>query len=150
MSRVTLFSFSQVTGMARQKVRPAYQLISASSALALRRHKTGKEKEADFLETFDSGMDVLNSGHPGDVKPLRRGYSGKPDQEAALTALAEEAAGMRIGKVKHMYPFQKGLLVTVRSVRGLRKDLQERYGSGYVLADTSPHSGQAGKLLPAK
>lgn len=114
--------------MARQKVRPAYQLISASSALALRRYTTGKEKEATFLDIFDSGMDVLNCGHLRDVKPLRRGYNGRPEQEAALTALAQEAAGMRVGKARHLYPFQKGLLVTIRAVRGLLKDLQERYG----------------------
>ena len=114
--------------MARQKVRPAYELISASSALALRRYKTDKEKEAGFLETFDNGMDVLNSAHLRDAKPLRRGYSGRPEQEAALDALVVEATHMRVGKAKSPYPFQRGLLVTVRSVRGLLKDLQDRYG----------------------
>ena len=79
--------------MARQKVRPAYQLVSASSALALRRHMIDKEKEADFIEKFDSGMDVLNSAHPGDVKLLRRGYSGRPEQEAALAALERGLPG---------------------------------------------------------
>ena len=73
-------------------------------------------------------MDVLNSGHRNDVKPLRRGYSGLPEQEAALTALIEEVAGMRVGKAGHQYAFQKGLQVTVRLVRGLLKDMQTQFG----------------------
>ena len=55
---------------------PAYELLSASCGLAVQRYMPGKEKEAAFLFTIDSGMDVLNSGHPRDAKPLRRGYSG--------------------------------------------------------------------------
>ena len=35
---------------------------------------------------------------------------------------------MRVGKARHQYPFQKGLLVTVRSVRGLLKDMQTQFG----------------------
>ncbi|KAF0301696.1 hypothetical protein FJT64_026068 [Amphibalanus amphitrite] len=87
-------------------------------ALALRRHMTDKEKEVDFIKKIDSGMDVLNSAHPGDVKLLRRGYSGRPEQEEALAALEKEVAGMRVGNARHLYPFQKGLLVTIRAVPG--------------------------------
>ena len=119
--------------MARQKVRPAYQLLNASSALALRRYTT-KKTEADFFEIIDAGMDVLNAGHPGDVKLLRRGYSGRPEQEAALSALAEEIAAFRVGSAKFLYPFQKGLLVTIRAVRGLLADVQAKFGSDtYIL-----------------
>ena len=127
-----LFLFHQVAGMARQKVRPAYQLLSASCALALRRY-TEKKVEADFFSIVDAGMDVLNAGHPADVKSLRRGYSGRPEQEDALTALVEEVAAFRVGKASFLYPFQKGLLVTVRAVRGLLADLQARFGDNTYL-----------------
>ena len=98
---------------------------SASSALALRCY-TNREAEADFFATVDVRMDVLNAGHPSDVKPLCRGYSGRPEEEAALTALVEEVAAFRVGGGggRFLYPFQKGLLVTVRAVRGLLADLQ--------------------------
>ncbi|KAF0306299.1 Transposable element P transposase [Amphibalanus amphitrite] len=122
----------EVVGMARQKVRPAYQLLSASCALALRRY-TEKKVEADFFSIVDAGMDVLNAGHPADVKLLRRGYSGRPEQEDALTALVEEVAAFRVGKAGFLYPFQKGLLVTVRAVRGLLADLQARFGDNTYL-----------------
>ncbi|KAF0297948.1 Transposable element P transposase [Amphibalanus amphitrite] len=123
----------KVSGLARQKVRPAMQLLSASSALALSRYMD-KEEEARLLRIVDDGFDVLNSGHPGDTKPLRRGYSAGPEQEAALSALAEEAATLRIGAARHLYPFQKGILVTVQSVRGLLADIRERCGADtYIL-----------------
>ena len=123
---------SQVTGLARQKVRPAMQLLSSTSALAMRRYM-GKEEEARFLRVVDEGFDVLNSAHPKDVKPLRRGYSGQPEQEAALTELVKETTAMRIGKARHLYPFQKGILVTVKSVRGLLADVRSRYGADTYL-----------------
>ena len=123
----------QITSLARQKVRPAYETVSASCGLALRRYMPDKKAEADFFFVIDSGMDVLNGGHPKDPKPLRRGYSGTPEQEAALTALVEEMSAMRIGSVRHLLPFQKGLLVTVRSVRGLLGDVRQRYGADCFL-----------------
>ena len=103
------------------------QLLSASSALALSRYMD-KEEEARFLRVIDGGFDVLNSGHPGDVKRLRQGFSGQPEQETALDELAEEAATMRVGAARHLYPFQKGILVTVQSVRGLLADVRESCG----------------------
>ena len=114
--------------MARQKVRPAYELLSASCGLAVQRYIPGKEKEAAFLFTIDSGMDVLNSGHPRDAKPLRRGYSGTPEQEDALSKLVEEVEGLRVGSAGYLLPFQKGLVVTVKAVRGPLADVQQRFG----------------------
>ncbi|XP_043195134.1 uncharacterized protein LOC122366685 isoform X1 [Amphibalanus amphitrite] len=78
----------------------------------------GKEKETAFLFTIDSGMDVLNSGHPRDAKTLRRGCSGTPGQEDALSKLVEEVEGLRFGSAGHLLPFQKGLVVTVKVERG--------------------------------
>ena len=103
------------------------QLLSSSSALALSRYLQ-KEEEARFLRTIDEGFDVPNSGHPGDVKRLRQGYTGQPEQEAALSALAEEAATLRVKNARVLYPFQKGIIVTVRSVRGLLANMQEKFG----------------------
>ncbi|KAF0310604.1 Transposable element P transposase [Amphibalanus amphitrite] len=117
---------------ARQRVRPAVQLLSATSALALERY-LGRDEAARFFRVVDDGFDVLNAGHPPDVKPFRRGYSGTPEQETALTALQREVEGLRVGSARHL-PFQGGLLVDVRSVPGLLKDLQKTLGPDtYIL-----------------
>ena len=122
----------QVAGQARQRVRPAVQLLSATSALALERY-LGRDEEALFLRVVDNGFDVLNAGHPGDVKPFRRGYSGTPEQEEALTTLQREVEGLRVGSSQHLLPFQKGLLVDIRSVRGLLKELEKNLGPDIYL-----------------
>ena len=70
---------------------------------------------------------------PGDIKALRRGYSGLHDQEAALSALEKEVSMLRVGKVNHLYPFQKGILVTVRAARGLLADLKKKLGDDTYL-----------------
>ena len=88
---LSLFEF-QVENQARQRVRPAVQLLSATSALAMERY-LGRHEEASFLRIVDNGFDVLNAGHRTDVKPFRRGYSGTPEQEAALTAPAAGGGG---------------------------------------------------------
>ncbi|KAF0314686.1 hypothetical protein FJT64_001502 [Amphibalanus amphitrite] len=61
------------------------------------RYMPGKEKETAFLFTIDSGMDVLNSGHPRDAKTLWRGCSSTPGQEDAVSKLVEEVEGLRFG-----------------------------------------------------
>ena len=40
---------------------------------------------------------------------------------------------MRVGSARYLYPFQKGLIVTIRAVRGLTKELQDRYGADIYL-----------------
>ena len=118
----------QVKNMARQKVRPAMELLSATVALAIERH-LGRQEEVRALRVFDAGMDVLYAIHPMDVKPLRRGYRGTAEQEAALTDLEDEARAMRIGSRKDaLLPFQKGILVCVSSVRGLLHDMRAMFG----------------------
>lgn len=95
------------------------ELVSESVALAIERH-LGRDEEARALRVFDAGMDVLNSCHLRDGKPLRRGYRGSPEQEAALTALEEETRAMRVGpRRESLLAFQKGMLISVASVRGL-------------------------------
>ncbi|KAF0304475.1 hypothetical protein FJT64_023703 [Amphibalanus amphitrite] len=91
------------------------------------RYMPGNEKDTAFLFTIDSGMDVLNSGHPRDAKTLRRGYSGTPGQEDALSKLVEEVERLQFGSAGHL-PFQKGLVVTVKVERGLLADVQQRFG----------------------
>ena len=83
----------------------------------------GEEKETAFLFTIDSGMDVLNSGHPRDAKTLRRGCSGTPGQEDALSKLVEEVEGLHFGSAGHLLP-----VVTVKVERGLLADVQQRFG----------------------
>ena len=95
-----------------------------------------RQEEGRVVRLFDKMTDVLNGIHPGDRKPLRRGYQGseEQDQEQVLDEATQELAVMRFGASSVLYPFQKGLLVTIRSVRGLLEDLREQLGPNtYIL-----------------
>ena len=114
----------QISGMARQKVRPALQLISSSTATVIERFLPGKAEEARVIKVMDAACDVLNAINPRDKKVLRRGYCGSREQEEALTAALNECTVMRVGKSRHLYVFEKGLIVTIQSSRGLLADLR--------------------------
>lgn len=136
--RIIRFSvlLSQVKGMARQKVRPALQLLSATTASAIERYIPGKQREARFIRLFDSFGDILNAGFLGDTKPLRRGYSGSENQEYVLSATLAELQAMRSNThgLSYLFPFQKGMIVTIRSVRGLLADMKNSHGEAtYIL-----------------
>lgn len=119
--------------MALQKVRPALQLLSATTATVIERFVPGKQEEARVIRLMDAACDVLNAIHPRDVKVLRRGYCGSAAQEEVLSAAAAECAEMRVVGAKKPYVFQKAFLVTVTSMRGLLADLRRLYGDVYLL-----------------
>ena len=120
--------------MILQKVRSAMQLVSNTTATCLERYFPDRQEEGRVVRLFDKMTDVLNGIHPGDRKPLRRGYQGSEEQEQVLDEASRELAVMRFGASSVLYPFQKGLLVTIRSVRGLLEDLREQLGTNtYIL-----------------
>ena len=107
-----------MSGQARQKVRPEAQRLSASVAAAADTF-LGRPEEARYIRVFDSGFDALNGQCPTDVKPLRRGM--KASSKAHFEALADLEAAMRLkleGKTS-LLPCQKGLIVTIKSMRGI-------------------------------
>ena len=121
--------------MSRQKVRPAMQLISSSAAHCMRHFLTDGDytEEARVVQLFDDVCDILNSASPADPKTLRRGYKATEQQEAVLDAAIEELLIMRFGSAQHLYPFQKAMLVTIRSVRGLLGDMRTAFGEATYL-----------------
>ena len=69
-------------GQARQRVRPAVQLLSNSVATATERFLDRRE-EANYVRTLDRGFDALNAQSPADAKELRRGM--RPDIQLIQT-----------------------------------------------------------------
>ncbi|KAF0297803.1 Transposable element P transposase [Amphibalanus amphitrite] len=125
----------EVHGQARQKVRPAAQLLSRSTAKAIERFIPQEKAAADFIRLCNDGFDVLNGQSPCDSNRLRRGL-GSASAEAfqVLTDLETAIRNMTVGQRSSLMPFQKGFLVTIRSMRGLVADMVDRLGpSTYVL-----------------
>ncbi|KAF0297764.1 Transposable element P transposase [Amphibalanus amphitrite] len=128
-------SHIEVKGQARQKVRPAAQLLSSSVATALEMFHPEKKEEADFIRLCDSVFDVLNGHSPGDAKPLKRGLGHADSPQLQVLADFEQLIQtMQIGTRTTLLPFQQGFLMSIKSVRGLMEDSKSRYGPGtYIL-----------------
>ncbi|KAF0288772.1 Transposable element P transposase [Amphibalanus amphitrite] len=122
-----------VKGQARQRVRPAVQLLSNSVATAAERF-LGRREEAEFIRVLDRGLDALNGQNLADAKKLRRGMSGDSAEHQKALSDLEKAVKLRFIGKRTLFPFQKGFLVTIASMRGLVNDVTAQLGpDSYVL-----------------
>ena len=120
-----------VKGSARQNVRVAAQLLSHSTATALKCF--GKEKQADFVETVNNWFDVLNSRLEFDPAPLKCAYGlKKEEQDAALLKMANMISKARVKNRKGLLPFQKGILIGIKSLMAMFQELKSRYPIRYL------------------
>ncbi len=135
----------------RQNVALAAQLLSRSTACALRLIDPEKEEQASFVELINNAFDILNSrcgeGHKqfdyalGWETPFKKFES----QKSMLLKAKEEIGGMRIidkkvllntGKiqpVKSLLPFQKGWVISIESSLALLSRLKEKYQAKFIM-----------------
>ena len=122
------------TGSTRQRVRLAAQLISHTTATAIRCLFPLKSKLADWLELFDTWFDIFNSAFPISKKKLGCAF-GKhfSEQSAILDQVSTCVETMHaIGK-KSLLPFQKGMLISINALKGLYQDLKSFHHIEYLL-----------------
>ena len=126
----------QCVGSERQRVRPAAQVFSKSTAQALREaDEETYGQYAEFLELWNDFFDVANSTREVDPnKPLKSGYGGQhvAEQKKILDRTLEYAQKLRgitkAGRTKKgLIPFQKGIMMVCRAIPMIWKELQERY-----------------------
>ena len=108
--------------------RPERQRPTLGAGAAAYKWARGVEEPVRFFRLFDAVGDVLNAANRGDRKELRRGYSATAKQEAVLDDAMAELLVMRVGKARHLYAFQRGWIVTIRSLRDLLEDLKQKFG----------------------
>jgi hypothetical protein len=99
-------------GNARQRVRPAAQLISHSTATAFKCLHPEKTKQADWIETVNSWFDVMNSRLKFDSNPMKCAYGVHYDQQKlTLQKMCATISRTRSLKHKNLLPFQRGILI---------------------------------------
>lgn len=141
-----------VVGTERQNVRKAAELLSGTVASALA-YLAPKEKHvAEFVRIVNDGFDVLNSRIPFHQHKLKCGYGVYlQEQNEALNALLNLCASMRLvekennnsnnyipsmkkKQKKGLLPFQKGFIISIRSLQGLHRELMTEEGFTYVMS----------------
>ena len=120
-------------GNARQRVRPAAQLLSHSVATALRCLHPEKSKQADWIETVNSWFDVMNSRQQFDSNSLKCAFGVHyEEQKAALEEMCQAVSTMRSMKHKNLLPFQKGILIGSNALIALFNDMKQNFNIQYI------------------
>jgi len=118
-------------GSARQNVRLAAQTLSHTTATALKCF--GKEKQAELIETINNWFDVMNSRTEFDSNPLKCSYGvHQNEQEASLLKMSNLMEQMRVRNRNGLFPFQKGIIIGIKSLIGLFKNLKEKFHIRYL------------------
>ena len=122
----------------RQKVRLAAQLFSKSTANALRTlfpNDETKQELAQFVEDIDNFFDIFNSRIPFDkMKPLRCAFriNLTIQHQTLLHFMETFNRPLSVGK-KCLLPYQKGIVICIKSLLDLFPYLQNKYGISYLL-----------------
>ena len=120
-------------GNARQRVRPAAQLLSHSTAAAFRCLFPEKKEEAEWIDLINAWFDVLNSRLKFDANPQKSAFgTNLPQQKAILETFCQKMQETRSLKHKSLLPFQRGMLISSRALLLLFEDLQQNYGVEYI------------------
>ena len=124
--KLTKLHFDCTRG-SRQRVRLAAQLLSHSTATALRYLFPKKSKIADWVELVDQWFDASNSSCMYSVKKLGSGFGiHKAEQLHVFSKMEEMISGMRVVGRKSLLPFQKGILISIQSTRLLFAEVSQK------------------------
>ncbi|XP_071572048.1 uncharacterized protein [Temnothorax nylanderi] len=124
-----------VVGSARQAVRPAARIWSHTAAKAI--EWAGNqglldipeyEKFSYFVSTVNKWFDVHNSYAKYGAHPGVNGFGiDLENQMQLLVLMSMYIENMRVGKRKSLMPFQKGIIISNASLKGLFNYLQSKY-----------------------
>lgn len=130
-------------GSMRQQVRPAVQVLSNSVAKAIEYAgenglmplNSNWKEAADCAKLFNDWFDVMNSRSKfvGNYPSKNAFGTDLENQKRKLNQMSQFIASMRVGKHKQMIPFQKGILLTNRSLIEMYDYLKRKYEFEYVL-----------------
>lgn len=133
-----------VEAAARQKVKFATQLFSNSVSSAIRRCvMLGKCKNkyalqcADFIKIVNDWFDVFNSKVPEiDSRNRIKAFGlAVEEQNDIINKMNDNILQLRASGKKVLLPFQKGILLSNKSLVGLYDYLKDNYNFRYILTD---------------
>lgn len=127
-----------VKGTQRQRVKFAVQLLSGTVAKALTflgNHGFIKSKNwsptADFIQLINDWFDIFNSSIKKDSAGKRHAFQKGDKQLETISKVTKAIKCLRVsGK---FLPFQKGILISCRSLETLYNSLHERFSFSYIM-----------------
>lgn len=127
----------EVRGIKRQKVLPAAQLFSKTTARGILwcgqqqfLQSTNYAETAEFMEIIDAWFDIFNSKICHDYKPGKEPYGlNLTSQNEILDKVTQIISNMKVGNNKTLLPFQKGIIVSNAALQQLLPYLKEQFSS---------------------
>lgn len=123
----------------RQNVKLAAQLFSNTTATALKQYQPGDNKKlakdvGEFFQLVNNWFDIMNSFSLTTPIPSKKPYgTNLHQQNDILQEMLSVVSGMKcIGK-NTLQVFQKGMIMSIKSLRGLYAFLEEELNVKYIL-----------------
>jgi hypothetical protein len=124
----------QCTGPQRKQVRLAAQLLSHSTAVAMKALQPGKEEQSKFVDLVNSWFDVHNSRLKFSKNKLSCGFGIHLEEQAStLHKMNAAAKSFRCDTKLGTAPFERGILISNNSLLSLFEQLKERRGVQFIL-----------------
>ena len=118
----------------RQRVRLAAQLLSHTTATAVRCLLPDKTNLADWIDLFDAWFDILNSRIPCHTNKMACGFGIHLEEQSAILAQVKMVVdSMRRKNKATLLPFQTGILISLEALNCLFNDLKARYKVKFIL-----------------
>lgn len=128
----------RVKGYQRQRVKLAVHLLSGTVSNALKfLGEQGKinsdqwPETSEFIHILNGWFDIFNSSVKKDVSGKRMAFQKTDEQMKVLSDTVSLVKSLRVSG--RCLPFQKGILISTRSLETLYDALQERFGVIYLL-----------------
>lgn len=132
-----------VKGSGRMRVSLAAQLLSETRAKTLKYFgeqgllvSKNWAATSNFTELTDSWFELMNSRVPRDSKKRKRHACDLERQKSTLETMVKTVAEMRVTGHSSLYPFQKGIIISSKSLLDLYETLKETFDVSYILTQT--------------
>jgi hypothetical protein len=124
-----------VTGTERQNVSQAAKLLSHSVAVTLKRYLHDEESInlSDFIQNINDWFDIMNSSNTSTTSGFKKPYCDSFDQKKKLEKIYEMIDTMTPSNKTGKQVFQKGILVSIKSLQTLFSEMSSKYGISYIL-----------------
>lgn len=124
-------------GSDRQNVPLATQLLSHTTAVALRQYQSENPvalRLSKFISVVNDWFDVMNSRNLYETQNSKKPFGLNLDhQNKILDEMFSMVETMRCAHSPDMLPFQEGILVSIKSTQLLYRDMVETYGVTFLL-----------------
>lgn len=123
----------------RQNVKLAAELFSNSTATALKYYQPGSNKTVawktgEFFQLVNNWFDIMNSYAPSCSIPTKKPYGNRLEEqkETLMNMMSTVGKMLCVGK-RGLQVFQKGIIMSIKSLMGLFSAMVQEYDIKYIL-----------------